>query len=156
MKVKKGFTLVEILIVIGIVGLILTIVVIALNGKQEQIRDAKRISDINALHDALEVVKNQVGTYDRAYCDLTFVSLCAKNDNSELVKILPSLSSMNDPKVLNTACDNYEVCQKKGCNYTFSKLDPNEYEVIFSLEKGIKGYSQKGCYRLISAGIEKL
>ena len=153
---QKGFTLVEILIVIGIIGLILSLLVISLNSKQQQIRDSKRISDMQTLRSALEVVKNETGGYDQAYCDLTFVSLCAKKENSMLFKVMPGLVKTNDPKVLDVKCSNADACANKGCNYSITRLEPTDYEILFHLEKGVDEFNLEGCYKVTPAGIIKM
>ena len=48
-KQKTGFTLIEIMIVIVIVGLISTIAIIALNNARLKARDTKRKSDLNTI-----------------------------------------------------------------------------------------------------------
>jgi len=50
---KKGFTLVEILVVIAIIGLLATIVMISLSGVGERGNNARRIEDVRSLHTAL-------------------------------------------------------------------------------------------------------
>jgi len=50
---KKGFTLVEILVVIAIIGLLATIVMISLSGVGGKGNNARRIEDIRSLHTAL-------------------------------------------------------------------------------------------------------
>lgn len=156
MKENKGFSLVEILIVVGIIGLILTLVVIALNSKQAVNRDIKRIGDIQSLRNALELVKNETGGYSAVYCDLTFVSLCGGKANSELLRFMPNLASLNDPQVLNVSCKNKTACESGNCNYSFTSLDDGNYEILFHLEKGLDDYSLPGCYHATQNGISKL
>ena len=52
-NIKKGFTLVEILVVIAIIGLLATIVMISLSGVGERGNNARRIEDVRSLHTAL-------------------------------------------------------------------------------------------------------
>ena len=55
-KVKKGFTLLEILLVIAAIGILAAIVLIAINPTKQiaQVRNAQRRSDINTIYKALE------------------------------------------------------------------------------------------------------
>ena len=54
-KSKSGFTIVELLIVIVVIGILAAITIVAYNGIQERGRDAERSSDIRQLHQALEL-----------------------------------------------------------------------------------------------------
>jgi prepilin-type N-terminal cleavage/methylation domain-containing protein len=153
MRKTKGFTLVEILIVVGVFGLILTTLVVILNSKQKNLYDTKRVSDVQALRNALEVVKNEQGSYDKALCELGFASACAQKSSSYLLQVMPDLGNLNDPAVSNVLCTSGQSCVKSGCNYTITLMEEDAYEVLFHLDKGVEGVGEKGCYRLTQEGI---
>ncbi|MBI5077111.1 type II secretion system protein [Candidatus Falkowbacteria bacterium] len=155
MRENKAFSLVEILIVIGLVGLILTVVVFILNIRQSEMRNTKRISDMQGIRSALEVIKNENGSYEKAFCDLGIVSACGTKSASELLKIIPELSALDDPAEKQTACAAKDVCSTKNCNYAITKLEPDDYEILFHLERGINEFQGAGCYRLSPRGIER-
>ena len=52
---KRGFTLVELLVVIAIIALLSTLSVVALNSARAKARDARRLSDIKQIRTALEL-----------------------------------------------------------------------------------------------------
>jgi len=60
---KKGFTLIELLVVIAIIGILSATVVTSLASAQEKARDAKRISDVRELQQALDIYQIKNGKY---------------------------------------------------------------------------------------------
>lgn len=52
---QKGFTIVELLIVIVVIGILAAIVIVTFTGVQKKARDSDRRSDINAVNSLLEV-----------------------------------------------------------------------------------------------------
>jgi len=63
MNIKKGFTLIEILIVLMIIGIMVTIATFGIQGAREAARDAKRKTDLENVKTALELYFNDCGAY---------------------------------------------------------------------------------------------
>ena len=62
-QASKGFTIVELLIVIVVIGILAALVVTTYNGIQQKARDTERKTDIKALHGQLEAYQAQNGKY---------------------------------------------------------------------------------------------
>jgi len=60
---KSGFTLIEILIVVSIVGLLASVVLVGLGGFRSRGRDARRVTDIRSLQNGFELYYTKYGTY---------------------------------------------------------------------------------------------
>ncbi len=58
---KKGFTLVELLVVISIIAILSVIGMVVFSSVQKSARDARRRSDIDAIAQALEINKTSAG-----------------------------------------------------------------------------------------------
>lgn len=58
---KKGFTLIELLVVVAIVGLLATVVMVALTSAREKGRDARRMRDIEEIRNAIELYISDYG-----------------------------------------------------------------------------------------------
>jgi len=63
MKREQGFTLIELLVVISIIGLLASVVLVALNSARSKSRDAKRIADMNQIAKAMELYFNSCDSY---------------------------------------------------------------------------------------------
>jgi prepilin-type N-terminal cleavage/methylation domain-containing protein len=71
LSLSKGFTLLELLIVIGLIGILVTIAAVAYSSAQKKSRDSRRTSDIKALQAASEQYSaNNNGTYPTTTNDL--------------------------------------------------------------------------------------
>src|SRR3989338_886658 len=58
---NKGFTLVELLVVVAIIGLLAGIAVVSVNSVRVKARDARRLADAKQLQNALELYNNTKG-----------------------------------------------------------------------------------------------
>lgn len=60
---QRGFTIIELLIVIIVIGILATLVITTFSGIQRNARNRTREADINALHSQLEFYYGQNGKY---------------------------------------------------------------------------------------------
>ncbi len=60
---KQGFTLIEVLIVIAIIGILASVILVGLGPIQRQGRDSRRISDLRQVQHALELYYQRCGFY---------------------------------------------------------------------------------------------
>ena len=66
-KKDAGFTLVELLVVIAVIGLLVTIVIVSLQGAKSRARDAERMTNVNNIITALALyntIYNEYPIYD--------------------------------------------------------------------------------------------
>mgnify|MGYP001597039343 CR=1 FL=1 len=62
-KSKRGFTLIELLVVVAIIGLLASVVMVSLSSARVKGRDARRISDLHQMRNALELYYSTYGAY---------------------------------------------------------------------------------------------
>ena len=67
---KKGFTLIEILIVVAIISILAGIVLIGLRPGLGSARDARRQAELKQIQTALQIYYNRFGSYPSALIDL--------------------------------------------------------------------------------------
>ncbi len=63
LRKQAGFTIIELLIVIAIIGILATLVLTNFQGAQAKGRDTTRKSDINSIYQKLEEYYNENGSY---------------------------------------------------------------------------------------------
>lgn len=62
-KSKSGFTLIELLVVVAIIGILASVVLASLNTARAKGRDARRVSEIRSIRNALELYYSDYGVY---------------------------------------------------------------------------------------------
>ncbi len=89
---KKGFTLIEILVVISIIGFIAASAMYALNNARVKARDAKRLSDIKILQKALEMYYDDNNLYPGGSNGWYYNDACDATGFAGKISSIPSLS----------------------------------------------------------------
>ena len=82
-KASRGFTIVELLIVIVVIAILASVSVAAYSGVQQRARDTRRVSDMNTLVKALEMYKVQTGSYPAASTTNTIVGWEVSSKNPD-------------------------------------------------------------------------
>lgn len=96
---KKGFTLIELLVVIAIIGVLSSVVLVALGGARAKARDAKRQSDVRQVVTAQEMYNGENGTYFTAASSNGFPAI-----STYIVALVDSTTAANYRWVINTGC----------------------------------------------------
>jgi general secretion pathway protein G len=108
---RSGFTLLELLITIAIIGLLTGISIFALSGAREQARDGKRKSDLETIRSALELYKADCNVYPSTISVTSITGSCTGGSNTYLTVVPkdPTSDSYYDyePNGTNTS---YTLC----------------------------------------------
>lgn len=134
----RGFTLVELLVVIAVIGVLSSIILVGFSGSRAKARDAKRISDLqNILKDV--IVKQGFAS----------VSLgCTNPTGTNLITNCTLLSGYVDPgNTPTTLCAKGPFPAPRACQYTVfdpgtSVIATDNFEICAYLERGTGPYSQ--------------
>lgn len=125
MRTNRGFTIVELLIVILVIGILAAITLAAFNGVQRKARDSDRKTDISAIKKALELYYVDNGTYPSSTGSTTInASWTTSADPS-----WANLSAQLVPKYMSTlpkdpqTASNANPAIYSGFNYDYIKLE---------------------------------
>lgn len=127
---NQGFTLIEVLIVVVIIGILATLAIISLTSVRAKARDSKRISDIKQLQTALELYRGDNNTYPSFLNEGTPL---AGPDGSTYMTKVPISPGRPDG-----------TCQAD--TYTYTTSDPaNTYNISYCLGGKIQTAGPKAC-----------
>jgi len=134
MRQRHGFTLVEILIVVAIIGILTGLITVNLSAARERARDVQRKGDLKQIQMALELYKNDQNPPD--FPDTA-------TWKTELVSGNYLKQSPIDPKVKNAA-DSWE-------DYSYTKGVSLSYTLVMCLENG--GDPDKDAVNACTSGV---
>lgn len=151
-KNKAGFTLIELLVVIAIIGLLASVVLLALNGARAKARDAKRIADVRQLASAMELYFNDINGYPTMTAGtLTTSSVLGQPPiNPNYIGLIPTAPTPADGTCAGTATQGANSYYWVGTN---SVTLTSTYTVTFCLGAATGGYSA-GTHTLTPSGIQ--
>ena len=145
LKDQKGFTIVELLIVIVVIGILATLVIVTFTGIQQKARDTKRQTDINAINSHVEAYYAQHGNYP-TLTDLNTASWRATNtkglDPEALKDPKGSASTLAAAAVAGTSYG-YDVSDDADASCEDEELDCTKYTLTAILEGNDTPYTKK-------------
>jgi|GEM_PF-767831 len=135
-KNKTGFTLIELIVVLGIIGVILSLSVLSLGGIKQGTRDMERVSDVKQIQAALELYRTNEGAYPSS---ITIGQALASASTTYLNEV-----PANPNPISASACT--------GSTYDYAKTTSG-YTLEFCLEKN-SGTLEAGVHCATPAGIK--
>lgn len=153
---KRGFTLVELLITIGIIGILATVTAVSIGNARSKARDSKRLTEIKQIQNALTLYQNENQTFPNSDGN----TLTLGNDANEYALLCNTASGFQKTK---QDCGDAQVFigvmpgdplgnDPYLYQYKSDSNNLNTYLMTFSLEAGT-GNLAKGVYEATPAGI---
>ena len=135
LKNKKGFTIVELLIVIVVIGILATLVIVTFTGIQQKARNSQRQTDINAVDSHVEAYYATNGNYPTLanLNDATWRSANMKGLDPEALKD-PKATSDDLASGAGSATQYGYTVTPNGCDNTTTMCD--SFTLTATLEGG--------------------
>lgn len=165
---KNGFTLIELLVVISIVSLLSSVIFASLSKARGRARDARRISDMHQLSNALALYVNDIKNIPLSKnCNGSLRTgwvhgICVTNTTSpnnifigdKMVSSGYLKSYIFDPLFTSKSCKYYYYTNSAGTQFQFSATLENPPAELPSQWQPLSGDSsvcRKGNYRIIGS-----
>jgi type II secretion system protein G len=134
---QQGFTIVELLIVIVVIGILAALVVTTFTGIQAKARDTERQTDIKAIHGQLEAYYAQNGAYPALadVNDATWRSTNMKGLDAEALKD-PKGTAQTLAATTSTTSYGYAPTQTDNSACTTAAANCTKYTLTATLEGG--------------------
>jgi len=151
MKKTEGFTLVEMLVVISIVGILSTMIAVGVSRARSSAHDTRALADIGSLQRAIELSFIEETDYRTVLGD----GCNAAGDqivecDGTITGIIGDITLMRDLREHKGGCTSITT----GCDYSVTEpATASTYQIGFWLEGGVAGYA-KGAHYLTQAGIQ--
>jgi len=111
---EKGFTLVELLVVISVIAILASTVLVNLRGARERAMDARVISSLGQVRAVAEIIHSRTGSY---------ALLCTASPAISTLGIMDGLGTLaTDIDANNGAALNPAVCVAAGNDYCVSSI----------------------------------
>ncbi|MDP3900527.1 MAG: prepilin-type N-terminal cleavage/methylation domain-containing protein [bacterium] len=150
-KNKSGFTLVELLVVVAIIGMLSSLATVSLNSARTKARDSKRFADVRQLQLAVELCFQEGGSYPL----LGAMGTLPLDYECGPLETLPALSSFLGIQPLDPSTyQPYSYCSLDESNIAAGCTDSagTSYQIEFTLEDG-SGTLPAGTHCVIPAGV---
>jgi prepilin-type N-terminal cleavage/methylation domain-containing protein len=131
----RGYSLVEMLIVIAVIGILAVVVTVNLKKMSGKARDVKRFTDISTVRKALELYNFQYNDYPET--DSFQVGHTLMVDNRRLIKFPSNPWGADGPCLPNT-------------QYQYVKDSNTSYHISYCLGSEVQGYGPGNCIATIS------
>ena len=126
-KHKKGFTLIEVLVVVSIIGILASIMLVGLGGFRAKGRDARRIADLRQVQNVLELYFSKCGYYPGG----ATLGVCNTTNPASWADLKSSLVSAN---IGVTAIANDPLAPAQNYVYGPAGASPQNYVLQAALE----------------------